>query len=80
MRGVHIDRAKQTDRHRLIDRQTDGQKDRQLHRIHICTFHKFMGTQGLSGRVLDSRPRCREFEPHWCHCFVVLEQDTFILA
>ena len=20
------------------------------------------------------------FEPHWCHCVVVLEQDTFILA
>ena len=28
---------------------------------------------GLSGRVLDSRP-------HWRHCVVVLEQDTFILA
>ena len=30
------------------------------------------GAQWLSGRVLDSRPRR--------HCFVVLEQDTFILA
>ena len=34
----------------------------------------------LSGRVLDSRTRGRGFEPHWQHCVVVLEQDTFILA
>ena len=27
-----------------------------------------MGAQWLSGRVLDSRPRSREFEPHRCHC------------
>ena len=36
--------------------------------------------QWLSGRVLDSRPRGRSFEPHRHHCLVVLEQDTFILA
>ena len=36
--------------------------------------------QWLSGRVLDWRPRGGEFEPHRRHCFVVLEQDTFILA
>ena len=36
--------------------------------------------QWLSGRVLDSRPRGRRFEPHRWHCVVVLEQDTFILA
>ena len=35
------------------------------------------GAQWLSGRVLDSRPKGRGFEPH---CVVVLEQDTFILA
>ena len=35
---------------------------------------------GLRGRVLDSRPRGRGFEPHRCHCVVVLEQDTFILV
>ena len=46
----------------------------------IITIHLFMGAQLLSGRVLDSRPKGREFEPHWGHCFVVLEQDTFILA
>ena len=38
------------------------------------------GAQWLSGRVLDSRPRGRKFEPHWRHCIVVLEQDVFILA
>ena len=38
------------------------------------------GVQWLSGRVLDSRPKGSWFEPHWCHCIVVLEQDTFILA
>ena len=26
------------------------------------------------------RPRGCWFEPHLCHCIVVLEQDTFILA
>ena len=36
--------------------------------------------QWLSGRVLDSRPKGRGFEPHRRHCAVVLEQDTFILA
>ena len=34
----------------------------------------------LSGRVLDSGPRGRGFEPHQRHCVVVIEQDTFILA
>ena len=41
---------------------------------------KFQGAQWLSGRVLDSRPKGRGFEPHRRHCVVVLEQDTFILA
>ena len=36
--------------------------------------------QWLSGRVLDSRPRGRGLKPHQCHCVVVLEQNTFILA
>ena len=38
------------------------------------------GAQWLSGRVLDSRPKGRGFEPHRRHCVVVLEQDTFTLA
>ena len=37
-------------------------------------------SQWLSGRVLDSRPKGRGFEPHRRHCVVVLEQDTLILA
>ena len=40
----------------------------------------FDGGQWFSGRVLDSRPRGRWFEPHQRRCVVVLEQDTFILA
>ena len=53
---------------------------------HFCIFTgNFIlktpeGVQWLSGRVLDSRPRGRGFEPHRRHCVVVLEQDTFILA
>ena len=49
-----------------------------------ATYGKFItynvGAQWLSGRVLDSRPRGRGFEPHRRHCVGVLEQDTFILA
>ena len=49
--------------------------------IDIASFNLLnMGVQWLSGRVLDSRLRGRGFEPHWRHCVVVLEQDTFILA
>ena len=46
------------------------------HQLEITTPQ---GAQWLSGRVLDSRPRGRGFEPHRRHCVVVLEQDTFIL-
>ena len=48
--------------------------------IHLLNCLFSMGVQWLSGRVLDFRPRVRGFEPHWRHCVVVLEQDTFILA
>ena len=40
----------------------------------------FKGVQWLNGIVLDLKPRGCGFEPHWRHCVVVLEQDTFILA
>ena len=46
--------------------------------VHVAKFME--GAQWLSGRVLDSRQKGRGFEPHWRHCVVVLEQDTFILA
>ena len=32
------------------------------------------GAQWLSGRVLDSRPKGRVFEPHWRHCLVSLSK------
>ena len=50
--------------------------------LHITRniFHILYGTQWLSGRVLDSRPRGRRFEPHRGLCVVILEQDTFILV
>ena len=44
-----------------------------------CQFNRVISRE-RSGRVLDSRPKGRRFEPHRCHCAVVLEQDTFILA
>ena len=34
-----------------------------------------MGAQWLSGRVLDSRPRGRGFEPHRGHCVVSLSKN-----
>ena len=58
--------------------------------IHIASFTSMFfsvkyltgcqGAQWLNGRVLDSRPKGRGFEPQRRHCVVVLEQDTFILA
>ena len=35
------------------------------------------GGQWLSGRVLDSRPRGRWFEPHQRHCVVVLARHIY---
>ena len=34
-----------------------------------------MGAQWLSGRVLDSRPKGRGFEPHWRICVVSLSKN-----
>ena len=34
-----------------------------------------LGAQWLSGRVLDSRPRGRGFEPHRRHCVVSLSKN-----
>ena len=45
-----------------------------------CQIKQTKGAQWLSGRVLDSSPMGRGFEPHRRHCVVVLEQDTFIQA
>ena len=35
-----------------------------------------MGAQWLSGRVLDSRPKGRRFEPHRRHCVVSLSKNS----
>ena len=45
---------------------------------HKCSLSIFLRER--SGRVIDSRPKGRGFEPHRRHCVVVLEEDTFILA
>ena len=37
--------------------------------------HEKGGAQWLSGRVLDSRPKGRGFEPHRRHCFVSLSKN-----
>ena len=46
-----------------------------FHFIKSIGFYKMKsGAQWLSGRVLDSRPRGRGFEPHRRHCVVVLSK------
>ena len=42
----------------------------------LISTHKYLlGAQWLSGRVLDSRPRGRGFEPHRRHCVVSLSKN-----
>ena len=50
--------------------------------FNVIAVHKSacVGAQSLGGRVLDSRPRGRGFEPQRRHCVLILEQDTLILA
>ena len=49
--------------------------------ILVCTLENLffqydeMGAQWLSGRVLDSRPKGRGFEPHRRHCVVSLSKN-----
>ena len=45
-----------------------------LHHFSRC-YHTGWGAQWLSGRVLDSRPRGRGFEPHRRHCVVFLGKN-----
>ena len=40
----------------------------------ICSYFS-QGAQWLSGRVHDSRPKGRGFEPHWRHCRVSLSKN-----
>ena len=46
----------------------------------FCTFDtvvhlELKGAQWLSGKVLDSRPKGRRFEPHRRHCVVSLSKN-----
>ena len=43
--------------------------------ICVSCLHLLMGAQWLSGRVLDSRPKGRGFEPHRRHCVVSLSKN-----
>ena len=40
-----------------------------------CNSKVELGAQWLSGRVLDSRPKGRGFEPHRRHCVVSLSKN-----
>ena len=42
---------------------------------HLMFMFPNKGSQWLSGRVLDSRPRDRGFEPHRRHCVVSLSKN-----
>ena len=41
----------------------------------VMWLNMTMGAQWLSGRVLDSRPKGRGFEPHRRHCVVSLSKN-----
>ena len=48
--------------------------------ISICAYiltETTQGAQWLSGRVLDSRPKGRGFEPHRRHCVVSLSKNIY---
>ena len=57
--------------------KTAWKKLRELLPVLTSRHLSYKGAQWLSGRVLDSRPKGRGFEPHRCHCVVVLEQDIY---
>ena len=66
--------------HKKVPKATD-EEDAIVNAIAEKTsLYRVGGGKWLRGRVLDSRPRGSGFEPHLCHCVVVLEQDTFFLA
>ena len=45
------------------------------HSSHLLNTPILEGAQRLSGRVLDSRPKGRRFEPHRRHCVVSLSKN-----
>ena len=62
-----------------LDPRMNSTEDNYIYRLVMNIADSIDGAQWLSGRVLDSRPKDRGFEPRRHHCVVVLEQDTFIL-
>ena len=46
------------------------------HSSHLLKTPILEGAQWLSGRVLDSRPKGRRFEPHRRHCVVSLSKNN----
>ena len=44
---------------------------------YITAYKIAMGAQWLSGRVLDSRPKGRGYEPPWRHCVVSLSKNIY---
>ena len=54
-------------------------KIKAIHKDTLCCFMHVnkapLGAQWLSGRVLDSRPKGRGFEPHRRHCVVSLSKN-----
>ena len=43
--------------------------------IHLFCYKEVKGAQWLSGRLFDSRPSGRGFEPHRRHCIVSLSKN-----
>ena len=48
---------------------------KKLQSQHLLSAIMHLGVQWLSGRVLDSRPKGRGFEPHRRHCVVSLSKN-----
>ena len=51
------------------------QRSRLTFALSAKVTHIVLGAQWLSGRVLDSRPKGRGFEPHPRHCVVSLGKN-----
>ena len=45
--------------------------------LDLIMYHS-SGAQWLSGRMLDSRPRGREFKPNRCHCVGSLNKNIIV--
>ena len=63
--------TKQTNKNKLWKIHQVGR----IHQVSAQSIIWFGGAQWLSGRVLDSRPKGRGFEPHWRHCVVSLSKN-----